>query len=304
MCCASGFTMFLGPSPYLSASDLPFNTNGFSYFVLEDLEDGILNPTGALVNTGWSVLFPALLTDSVDGDDGLVDGSGTGGHSAFSTLSQSNLTVTFDPGVLGTLMPTHAGVVCTDIGHVSSGILGFGDVTFTAYDTNGLLLGSITATNFGNGAAFGDGAGATAEDRFFGVIHAQGLGSVRLSIANSVDWEVDHLQYGRLGMPAVAPVLRIEFPKPNAARLAWATNAIGFQLEESPTLAAVGWTAVTSMPVVVGAEYHVTLSPSSNRFFRLSGTLGNGTPAPFSPWRDSPPAGWDHPFPGVPAPPR
>ena len=38
--------------------------------------------------------------------------------------------------------------------------------------------------------------GGTAEDRFFGVTNPAGILSITISMANSIDWEVDHLQYG------------------------------------------------------------------------------------------------------------
>src|SRR5262245_41740068 len=107
-------SVFFGPSPYLSFADSPFNhTNRFSYFYLEDFEDGQLNTPGVTASSGWQVLAQGPLTDSVDGDDGDIDGSGTGGHSFFSNLSSTTLTVTFHPENLGGHLPTHAGIVCT-----------------------------------------------------------------------------------------------------------------------------------------------------------------------------------------------
>ena len=261
---------FLGPAPYLSVADRPFATNGFDYFFLEDLEDGMANLPGALVNTGWVVNVPGPDTDSVDADDGAINGSGTGGHSAYSDLTQSNLTVTFDPGVFGDSMPTHAGLVCTDIGGVLSGIVGFGDPTFSATDTNGVLLGSITLTNFGNGSAVGDSPGATEEDRFFGVIYPDGLGSISLTVHNSLDWEVDHVQFGRLDPAVVVPELRIETAGPDAVQLLWTTNAVGYQLQQTPGWSPANWSPVTGTPVIVGPDYQVTVTPlGSRRYYRL-----------------------------------
>ena len=44
---------FLGPSPYLSFADSPFNGGSFSYFHLEDFEDGSLNTPGVTASAGF-----------------------------------------------------------------------------------------------------------------------------------------------------------------------------------------------------------------------------------------------------------
>lgn len=44
---------FYGPTPYLSFRDSPFSGTNFSYFYLEDFEDGLLNTPGVNVTTGW-----------------------------------------------------------------------------------------------------------------------------------------------------------------------------------------------------------------------------------------------------------
>ncbi|MEZ6069861.1 MAG: hypothetical protein R3C10_06175 [Pirellulales bacterium] len=83
---ATAAPVFLGPTPYLSAADSPFDLSSpGSTFHLEDFEDGELNtlgihqlPPGALNAT---VMDPSPTTDSVDADDGTIDGSGTAGHS-------------------------------------------------------------------------------------------------------------------------------------------------------------------------------------------------------------------------------
>jgi len=184
----------LGPSPYLSSADSPFNGGTFSYFHLEDFEDGALNTPGVAAS-GGIVLAASALTDSVDGDDGVIDGSGIAGHSWFSKNSVSGMTFTFSAAVLGAL-PTHVGIVWTDVG-VSSPVNGVGPVTFEAFDATNASLGVIGPVTLGDGSA----AGATAEDRFFGVTNAGGISSVRISTPSSTDWEVDHLQYGLAPVP-------------------------------------------------------------------------------------------------------
>lgn len=192
----------LGPAPYLSSADSPFATLPAGALVIEDFEDGLLNLAGVSTNAGNVVAAPGALTDSVDGDDGVIEGSGTGGRSLYSANVNATISFSFDPLVMASL-PTHVGIVWTDVGNVSSGTLGVGTVRFEAFGADGGSLG-FTEAEVGDGAA----TGGTAEDRFFGVIEAGGISRISLTMANSIDWEVDHLQF------AVAPV-----PLPAAAWL-------------------------------------------------------------------------------------
>ncbi|MEO8037426.1 MAG: PEP-CTERM sorting domain-containing protein [Betaproteobacteria bacterium] len=186
---------YLGPTPYLSFADSPFNGQPmFSWFHLEDFEDGALNTPGVSASAG-GVLGPGALTDSVDGDDGAIDGAGTAGHSWFSNGSASSMTFTFSAAVLGAL-PTHVGIVWTDVGVVAP-TNGFGPVTFEAFDATNASLGVMGPFAFGDGSA----AGATAEDRFLGATDPGGISAVRITTTNSTDWEVDHLQYGLAPIP-------------------------------------------------------------------------------------------------------
>ncbi|MBE9155744.1 PTPA-CTERM sorting domain-containing protein [Nodosilinea sp. LEGE 06152] len=190
-----------GPSPYVRASDSPFSGVNFSggYFHLEDFEDGRLDTPGVTLTPGSAnVLSPAPLTDSVDGDAGGLNGNGNDGHSLYSNGSNT-LRFTFDTSVLGKL-PTHVGIVWTDVGFVTSGLDGFGDVVFRAFGASNQLLAQITGTNLGDGL-FG---GQTAEDRFFGVKDLGGISYFEISMPNSIDWEVDHLQYGYQPIPTPA----------------------------------------------------------------------------------------------------
>src|SRR5438034_5081946 len=93
---------FIGPTPYLSKNDSPFLTsiNAGTTF-LETFESGALATPGVTASAG-AVFGPGGLTDSVDGDDGAIDGSGTNGHSFFSGAGSTGITFTFDAGVLGT----------------------------------------------------------------------------------------------------------------------------------------------------------------------------------------------------------
>jgi hypothetical protein len=155
---------------------------------LDDFEDGALNTPGVTA-VGGSVLAPGSLTDSVDADDGLLNGLGTAGRSWFNSAGSTGVRFNFNASVLGAL-PTHAGLVWTD-GQVSS------DVTFTVFDSAGSVLDTIVA-NVGDGG-FG---GTTAEDRFFGYRSAAGIGGIAIRTSSGGGGlEVDHLQYGIEAIP-------------------------------------------------------------------------------------------------------
>jgi len=198
---------FLGPTHYLcfDAStttatgdcgpyDSPFANLVFAWFHFKDYEDEILDSPGVtvttadcprvgvgcpLISTDW---FPDFLTDSVDEDDGAIDGLGqTVAGRGRSVWGKTYLDFAFDPAVLGSL-PTHAGVVWTDGG--------IGATEFEAWDENGTSLGTLVAT-----LADGSNYGTTAEDAFLGVIHPGGISAIRVTNAEG-GIEIDHLQYG------------------------------------------------------------------------------------------------------------
>jgi len=193
---------FFGPTAYLSALDSPL-TGAFSYFHLEDFEDNALNSPG-LTGLGGVVLLPGPFTDSVDadGDDMQIDGFGNSGNSYFSNGLASSFEFAFDAGALGAL-PTHVGLVWTDVG--SAQTPGIDGVTFEAFDAGGLSLGTIGPVTLGDGLA----NGGTAEDRFFGVEFLGGVSRMRISMASSTDWEIDHVQYGLVPSPGAFGLLAL-----------------------------------------------------------------------------------------------
>jgi len=190
----AGTTLYAG-LPYLSAADSPFTGAGLGYFYLEDFEDGLLNTPGVTVSGGVSTkpLYPALYTDSVDGDDGSIDGSGNGGNSWFASSGSTGLLFTFNPVVLGSL-PTQVGIVWTD---------GLDPIAFEFFDGSSNLIawGNIT------GVADGSYTGGTGEDRFFGLDNPIGIGSVRIWSGAGAGIEVDHLQYAGTPVPAPGALL-------------------------------------------------------------------------------------------------
>lgn len=112
--------IFWGPTVYLSASDIPTGFYlGGSPILLDDLEDNSLD--SSLTASAGSIIDASIwgtLVDSVDADDGSIDGLGNRGHSWFS----GDVTFTY---VGSGPMPTAFGLVWTD---------GSGAITFTATD--------------------------------------------------------------------------------------------------------------------------------------------------------------------------
>lgn len=200
--------VFVNPTTaYLSSADIPtgFYAGG-APTLLDTLEDGSLD--ASLSGSGGSVLSVAFagIRDSVDADDGAIDGN-CGPQSPGRCVSWFNgngvegATFTF---VGSGPLPTAFGVVWTDGGSGTA-------VTFSAIGADGQSLGSITASGFADGSN----GGTTSEDRFFGVQFGGGIRAITIS-NSSGGIEVDHIQYGQ--MTAV--------PEPGT----WALMAVGLGL--------------------------------------------------------------------------
>ena len=190
-------TRLFGPARYLSEADSPFDLSelGTSFF-LEDFEDSELNTPG-LSPIGVLIRMPGSSTDSVDGDDGNVNGDGTLGSSLEPSFTLCNHGVdascwwsfglNFDPVFDGQL-PNAVGFVVTD-----SAIRE--DITLTFYDDHGDVIAITTESGLGDSLD----NGGTDEDRFLGLANAGGIST--LWIRSAQRFEIDHLQYGNL--PAV-----------------------------------------------------------------------------------------------------
>lgn len=177
-----GPAMYLGPTPYLSFADSPISGHATTYFYLENFEDHLFNTPGVTASAGGlsSVAFGPGLHDSVDADDGVIDGSGLGGDAYFTANGPAGLTFTFNATVLGHL-PTHAGLVWTD---------GAGQVFFEAFDRNGVSMGVRGPYTFPDGSN----NGTTAEDNFLGAYNRDGISAIK--VWNTIGgMEIDHLQY-------------------------------------------------------------------------------------------------------------
>jgi hypothetical protein len=186
---------FFGPTPYLSAADTPA---GFASGVMdvEDCEDGVIDPR---LSTTATIIPPGGITDSVDVDDGSIDGSGLGGHSLFGFPP---FEVQFVPP-----LPVSAGLVWTDGGTPT-------EVTFEAFGADGLSLGIIGPFPIGDN----NNVGGTDEDRFFGVRDEGGILRLRVS-HTSGGIEIDHIQFNAGDMIFADG---FEFPPP---AVAWAGGA-------------------------------------------------------------------------------
>ena len=184
---SAGAQTFLGPTPYLQQSNSPFLVDITSgSMVLENFEDGLLNTPGVTASAG-NPLAPSGITDSVDGDDGAVDGSGTGGNSFFSGSGAAGIRFTFNTAAPGGSLPTGAGIVWTD---------GSGTTSFEAFGPGNVSLGTIGPVTIADGSN----NGTTGEDHFFGVASPGGIESIFISNTGG-GIEVDHLQYGQTTIP-------------------------------------------------------------------------------------------------------
>jgi hypothetical protein len=174
----------LGPLPYSSTADSPFPPPGaFSYFHLENFEDGVWNEPG-VTTMGGEMVGPCETCDSVDEDDGHIDGNGCG-RDWWSPSGPIGLRFVFDSNILGHL-PTHVGLVWTD---------GNNSINFEAFGPDGESLGTIHGSH---GIDVWTCAGSAAEDRFYGAVDPAGIGSVFINCGVGVGGgiEIDHLQYG------------------------------------------------------------------------------------------------------------
>lgn len=189
----------LGPTPYLSFNDSPFKNVSFSYFHLENFEDGSLNVPGVTASSASglpvSVPGPDFYRDSVDIDDGVIDGNGQQGHALYEQGNGiiGGFKFTFNANTLGNF-PTHVGIVWTD-SYSSFGGIDQTPLTFEGFDAQGNSLGTIALGQGQIGDTRND--GTTVDDRFFGVINLAGISAISISqTLINVGFEVDHLQYG------------------------------------------------------------------------------------------------------------
>ncbi|MFO0827448.1 MAG: VCBS repeat-containing protein [Phycisphaerales bacterium] len=180
-----GTPTLTGPIPYSSIADSPFFATekvNVDYY-LETFELGsIVAPGLTIPGIFATITSPSPTTDSVDLDDCVLDGSGTGGRSIRNSIT-GTINLNFNSTTLGGY-PTRVGFVWTD---------GAADTTVTITvisADSGEPAASFQVPHLGIG---GD-DGGTAEDSFFGIEWNTGIAQIQ--IANSFGMiEVDHIQY-------------------------------------------------------------------------------------------------------------
>lgn len=207
---AQPVTLF-GPSIYYGAADSPFpSPDNFSYFYLENFEDESFDVPGVTASTGY-MSGHCQICDSVDEDDGAIDGNGCG-VDWFAPSGPAGIRFTFDANVLGHL-PTHVGLVWTD---------GYDVINFEAFGPDGASLGTLHGSHAVDIWTCAGGAG---EDRFYGAASPSGIGSIFINcgVGAGGGIEVDHLQYGFTSTTAVlepglgASLRLLKAPAPNPA---------------------------------------------------------------------------------------
>jgi hypothetical protein len=180
----------VGPVPYLSFADVPADFYADPANVtVENFEDGTLD-FGITAN-GGGLAAPGAMTDSVDADDGVIDGSGTSGRSWFVSDQGDRASMTF---TFAEPLPKSAGIVWTD-GEASH------DIYFEAFGPGMNSLGILGPFNFADTVN----SGTTGEDRFFGVKNVDGILALKVTNLESVPLlgglEIDHIQFENTAEP-------------------------------------------------------------------------------------------------------
>ncbi len=208
---------FLGPTPYRSAADSPFNMSGLgTTFFLEDFEDDVLSP-GLLFSPGYPSSTDPILGNSVDADDGIVDGLDVGGHSVrasgLGACIGNSCTVealwTFDLMPSGNF-PTAVGIVMTG----SNGAAG--QITVEAYEFE---TGQYETTTFDIEGIISQSFDPN-DDIFMGFLNPLGIFSIKVQQYRRsfegvphIALTFDHLQYGKF-IPEPSGILLLTFLGP------------------------------------------------------------------------------------------
>jgi hypothetical protein len=167
---------------YKSIADIPqgFYASGSPDYV-EDFEDGAAN--NLKVEGPGLYITPKgkASTDSVDADDGAIDGHGSLGRSAWTDANAGNQQITLDAPA------TAVGVVLTD---------GLGRWIVDAFDSNAQLVASSAEVEL-----VAPHTGETDEDTFVGFHHDTGIKVLvlRKVTPGASGLETDHIQYGSKG---------------------------------------------------------------------------------------------------------
>lgn len=258
--CLPAHGQLFGPLPYLQATDVP---DGFCVECeLEDFEDNEIN--SFLTFDCGEILGPNIddpripgvqITDSVDGDDGTLDGNGNSGHSYFCTDPATAITVDFGTPVAA------AGAVWTDGDRGVS-------VQIEAFDVEGSSIAISEPAAIADSSFFGE----TAEDHFFGVRSDQGIASMTIrTLGAGAGIEIDHVRWDSQEL-VVTP------DPPTIAEICDAIAAqsidLRFDLNSDGAISAddVNF-ALTAMGTVAG-DINLDGSVGFDDFLTLSGSFG------------------------------
>jgi hypothetical protein len=190
---ASAAVTYFGPTPYAQRSDSPFAQAIAGGIVrVEDFEDGLLNTGSAFAACG----APSNeLRPSVDEDDGIVDGNGTGRswtNTQGPNCEFSLFDFRFEADELGRL-PNFVGFVVVGI---ASGEFIDGKFLYRAYpsifDANGIELSDDRHFELPEPGIFS--SGSTEYSRFIGFTSDVGIAKLTIGGVG----RIDHLQYGYL----------------------------------------------------------------------------------------------------------
>lgn len=168
--------VFIPPiSPYLSEADNPFDLSGDMQ--LENFEGvlSVMTPGLFILGPGLEWLEPGPETNSVDGDDGIIDGIGDG-RSMETTNGQIALLFTVD-------FPTQVGFAIT-----------YGLQNLTQIDifgpTNNLVGSRLYLDPFSE-PSYG-----TLDDVFLGFIYEEGISHIAIHQEVTEGFQIDHVTFG------------------------------------------------------------------------------------------------------------
>lgn len=182
---ANAATTTFGPSAYLQTGDTPagFFCAGCvgwieDFELAEGADSFITMDNGELLGPNTFSGLMNSVTDSVDGDDGVVDGTGNDGSSWFA--DSNSVTVSFANTV------KNAGLVFTDGDRVST------NIRLEAFDSDGNSLAHIDAGDLADDMFTGE----TAEDTFLGFQDTDArIASITLSMDGGTGIEIDHVHW-------------------------------------------------------------------------------------------------------------
>ena len=176
-------------TPYFSTANSPLVTSSAGYQV-ETFEP--TSPSLATLGVTLTTVNPSSVVqgESVDADDGIIDGSGATGHSLAepTTANATGATFTFNNLIIGAY-PKSAAVAVTAYNGAN--------LIFTVYDTSMNVSGTDTLTNVSTSTP-------TNDDFLFWGSDPAGIGAISVSSNNAFTFLfLDHLQYDTLNTISV-----------------------------------------------------------------------------------------------------